>query len=342
MDEQILERWVWEQDFRRTKTGCEALWKKKWRPVELLAEEQALSRGVINHRIGRIIRVFKWGVAEEIVPESVWRALTTVRGLEKGRTTVRETEPVQPVAVEVVEATLPFLLPPVRAMVELQLSTGMRPGEVCAMRACELDTTGEVWLYRPEQHKTKHRGKERVVAIGPRGQEIIRPFLKLDTQAYLFSPRDALTALRSPAFRSKTKVQPSQQCRKKRKPRKAPGEHYVTLSYLHAVAKAVARQHGRGVRRLQEDVPCGAVRRLQESGHPDLASQSNPAHPRYRGTAPLWLGSRTSGSRTFAGSSNRSVRGTRRRSCRESGERDRLKRSPRTNEHVTAQSGLPE
>jgi hypothetical protein len=133
IDGKTLDRHVWEHSFRRTDSGCEALWKNKWRQVELVADEQALSRGVINHRIGRVVRMFKWGVSEELVPESVWRSLTTVRGLEKGRTDIRETEPIMPVAVEVVQATLPYLLPPVRAMAELQLSTGMRPGEVCAV-----------------------------------------------------------------------------------------------------------------------------------------------------------------------------------------------------------------
>src|SRR5262249_12604965 len=176
-----IDRQVWQHCFRRTAAGCEALWAKEWRPAQLLAEGSALSRGVINRRVGRIVRMFKWGVSEELVPEGVWRALTTVRGLEKGRTGVRETEPVRPVAPEVVAATLPYLLPPVRALAELQLATGMRPGEACAMRGCDLDAGGDVWLYRPRQHKTAHRGKERVVALGPKAQAVVAPFLKLDT-----------------------------------------------------------------------------------------------------------------------------------------------------------------
>jgi integrase len=211
-----------------------------------------LSRGVINQRIRRIVRVFKWGVAEEIVPESVWRALTTVRGLEKGCSPAREAEPIRPVAEEVVEATLPYLLPPVRAMVQLQRLTGMRPGEVCILRACDLDMTGDVWLYRPAHHKTQHKGKERVIAIGPRGQEIIRPFLQLDVQAFLFSPRDALAALRSrQRAQRKTRVQPSQRNRRKRKPRRQPGERYQTTSYSHAVAQAI-----RAANKAQACVAC--------------------------------------------------------------------------------------
>jgi integrase len=81
------------------------------------------------------------------------------------------------VEVSLVEATLPYLLPPVQAMVRLQLHTGMRPGEACALRACDLDTAGTVWVYRPARHKTAWRGKARVVAVGPRAQEVLRPFL---------------------------------------------------------------------------------------------------------------------------------------------------------------------
>src|SRR5947209_313700 len=66
-------------------------------PLKLKAVRQkmidaGLSRGVVNQRVGRIVRAFKWGVGEEMVPESVWRSLTAVRGLEKGRSPARETE----------------------------------------------------------------------------------------------------------------------------------------------------------------------------------------------------------------------------------------------------------
>jgi integrase len=217
----------------------EAQRKGKWLPAEVVGRKQALSRGVINQRIGRLVRVFKWAVAEEMVPEGVWRALTTVRGLEKDRSPARETEPVKPVAEALVYETLPHVLPPVRAMVELQMLTGMRPGEVCVVRACDLDTTGDVWLYRPARHKTRHKGKERIIAIGPRGQQVIKPFLTPNPQAYLFSPRDSIAHFRAEQrARRKTKVQPSQADRRKKRPRKGPGEHYVTTSFARAIATA--------------------------------------------------------------------------------------------------------
>jgi hypothetical protein len=204
--------------------------------------EAGWCRGVVNQRCRRIVRAFKWGVSEELVPESTWRALTTVRGLEQGRTEARETEPIGPVANAVVDVTLPFVRPPVRGMIHLQRLTGCRPGEACMMRGCDLDTSGPVWLYRPPHHKTKHRGKERVIALGPQAQQIVKQFLKLDTQAYLFSPKDAIVALREEQRRfRKTKVQPSQVNRRKRNPAKSPREKYTTQSYCRAIATACRR-----------------------------------------------------------------------------------------------------
>jgi integrase len=201
--------------------------------------EADLSRGVVNQRIGRIVRMFKWAVSEELLSESTWRALTTVRGLERGRSEARETEPVKPVADDIVDATLPHASPPVRAMIQVQRLTGARPGEVCAMRGCDLDTTGAVWLYRPAHHKTAHRGKARVIVLGPQAQAIVKPFLRLDTQAHLFSPAEAMAAKRA-ALRAtrKTSVQPSQQYRKKRRPKRRPGDCYATGTYGHAIADA--------------------------------------------------------------------------------------------------------
>ena len=44
------------------------------------------SRKYINKQVGRIVRMFKWGVAEEIVPATIHQALAAVPGLRKVRT----------------------------------------------------------------------------------------------------------------------------------------------------------------------------------------------------------------------------------------------------------------
>ena len=46
--------------------------------------------------------------------------------------------------------------------------TGMRPGEVLAMTAAEIDWTDTTcWVYRPGHHKTEHKDKARSVMMGP-------------------------------------------------------------------------------------------------------------------------------------------------------------------------------
>jgi hypothetical protein len=69
-------------------------------PLKLKAVRQrmidaGLCRGVSNQRVGRIVRMFKWAVAEEKKPVTTYQALKTVKGLERGRTEARETEPVR-------------------------------------------------------------------------------------------------------------------------------------------------------------------------------------------------------------------------------------------------------
>jgi integrase len=243
----ILERWVWERNFRQTETTCEALWQKNWQPAEVLDSAKALSRGVINARIRRIVRVFRWAVTEEIIPETVHRALAAVPGLQQGRTEAPESEGVKPVAVEVVQAALPKMPAPVAAMVQLQLLTGMRAGEVMVMRAIDLNTSGPVWTYVPHKHKNQYRRLERIIHLGPKAQEIVKPFLRPNVETYLFSPRSYVEELHARrAAGRKTKRPPSQLARKRKtKPQRRAGERYDRRSYRHAIVRACRAAHVR-------------------------------------------------------------------------------------------------
>jgi integrase len=208
--------------------------------------QKALCRTRINAQVKRIRRMFKWTVENDLAPAGVHQALCAVAPLKRGRTAARESEPVKPVARAVVEDTLPLLRPLLADMVRAQLETGMRPGELVLLRACDIDMTGPVWLYRPSSHKTQHHGHERVILIGPKAQEIIRRHLKPNIEAYLFSPLDAVAEFRARQRQArKSKVQPSQQDRRKRHPKKKPGKRYTPQSYGRAIAQAIKR-HNRG------------------------------------------------------------------------------------------------
>jgi integrase len=92
---------------------------------------------------------------------------------------------------EVVDATLPHLPEVVADMVRLQRVTGCRPAEVCLVRPCDVDTSGDVWIYRPESHKTEHHGRARIICIGPKGQDVLCPYLLQHEGSYCFSPIDS-------------------------------------------------------------------------------------------------------------------------------------------------------
>jgi integrase len=213
---------------------------KKLKAVQQAMAEKGWSRNYMNEQIDRVRRCFKWAVAEEMVPGDLYHALKSVPGLPKGTKGVRETEPVKPVPEASVEVTLPFLPPVIRAMVRLQLLTGMRPTEVCIMRACDIDMTGRVWVYRPHEHKTQTKGKRREVYIGPRGQEVIRPWLTLRTEAYLFSPAASEQARNAERRANRqTPMTPSQARRKRCAfPKRPKRDRYDETSYRNAVYRA--------------------------------------------------------------------------------------------------------
>ncbi len=208
------------------------------------------ARTYINSQVDRVRRMFRWAAEEELLPGSVHDNLAKVASLRKGKCDARESEKVRPVRDDVVDATLPFLHPVPRAMAELQRLTGMRPGEVCRLRGMDLEVSGPVWVYRPGSdqgpegaHKTAHHGHERTVLIGPRAQEVLKPWLKTDLAAYLFSPREA-EAIRNALRRQsrKSPMTPSQAARKpKRNPKRPRGERYRVAAYRLAIYRACDR-----------------------------------------------------------------------------------------------------
>ena len=161
--------------------------------------EKGWSRGYVNAQVDRLRRMFRWAAGEELLPAGVYQRLQTVSGLRRGKTGARETARVKPADPEHVKAALPHMPGPVQGMVRFQQFTGCRPSEACRLRALDLDMSNpSCWVYRPGsdqgdhgEHKTAHHGHDRIILIGPRAQEVIRPFLKLDLTPYLFSPKDA-------------------------------------------------------------------------------------------------------------------------------------------------------
>lgn len=208
-------------------------------------------RPLVNKRVDRIKRAFKWATAEELVPPGVYEGLRALAGLKAGRCAAREPAPVPPVPVADFEATLPRLPRVARAVVELMRLTGMRPGEACRLTMGEVDAAGEVWVYRPAAHKARHHGKARAVPLGPRAQLVLAEFfgplvryglLAADPAAPVFcASRERLLRFAERRAGRRTKVQPSQRCRKKAAPKRAPRPGYTPHALAHAVAVACAK-----------------------------------------------------------------------------------------------------
>lgn len=304
--EELLARfWTWAESYYRkpdgTATGELHVYRQALRPLRRLYADTPASefsslalealqsemirlgwnRSVINKQIGRIRRVFKWGARKKLIAASVWHELGTVEGLKRGRSDAQESEPVRPVPHAYVDAVLPHVNRQVAAMIRLQLLTAMRPAEVCAMRGCDLDTSGRLWTFTPADHKTAHHGHSRTIFIGPRAQQILKPFLRTDLAAYLFSPIEA-EAERRERIHAERKtplhVGNAPGTNRVRRPERRPGARYTSESYRRAIARAcdVADRWAKGGVVIGDEerlVPAWSPNRLRHNAATELRKE---------------------------------------------------------------------
>jgi integrase len=151
--------------------------------------DAGLARGTINQYARVVVEMYRWGVSREFVPVAAWQALTTLGSLTAGRCDAREGEPVVPVPVDRVRAVVAVAPPRVADQIRLQLLTGMRSGELLAMRPCDIDRSGDVWYYAPPMFKTEHKVDSRRVGLGPGAQAIVSRWLGGRDDAFLFRRR---------------------------------------------------------------------------------------------------------------------------------------------------------
>lgn len=236
------------------KALCKLMRSGKWK--EDVAE---WSHGYCNEAVTNIRRFFAWLESEGLVSPGKADHLGTVQPL-------RVPKKAEPKTVD--DATLEIVCrhtsPTVAAMIRLQRLTAARPSEICLMRPCDIDRTRDVWVYRPETHKTAYRNKERAIPLGAACQAILAPFLDCPQEEFIFKPADTMkwwwgrrTGRTDP--KRKTKIYPSElrRCarikkerRKKRKTKRTFAPRYDRNSYRQAVVYAIKRARTAG-----EDVP---------------------------------------------------------------------------------------
>ena len=194
-----------------------------------------LSRETINKYTSAVTRMFKWAASHEKIDIQVYQAIATVDNLKAGRSEAKESEPVQPVPESHIKAVEPFVSRQVWALVQLQLLTGTRAGELLKLRPCDLDVSGKVWTATLTEHKTSYRGGKRTIYFGPKAQSILHEFIaSTSIQGYLFSPIEAENERRAKADSHR---RPDQKKAPNRSGRTV-GEHYTTASYRRAIHRA--------------------------------------------------------------------------------------------------------
>jgi integrase len=139
------------------------------------------TRGNVNEQVNRVRRIWSWGHTHLGIPLAALQSQREVRGLAKTRTAAPEGKKIPPVSREQIERTLPWL--PAGCLRELILVhslLGCRMDEICCMRINDLDRSGPVWKYSPQEHKTQHIDKpiEAHYWVGPRAQAILAPLLE--------------------------------------------------------------------------------------------------------------------------------------------------------------------
>lgn len=202
--------------------------------------DQSWCRKSINKHVCRMRAMFRWATEHEMIPGGVYHALTAVAGLKRGRSGAREGDAVRPVSLQEVNAIQPFVSRQVWAMVQLQLLTGARAGEIVTLRKCDIDRSGEVWVYVPADHKTAHHGHERTIFFGPKAQEVLAPFLMRPDEMPLFSPAEAERERRAARFAARKTPLGYGNCagsNRRKAPMVTPGKSYDVDALRRAIAR---------------------------------------------------------------------------------------------------------
>lgn len=208
---------------------------------------KTMSRCYINSVIRRIKQLFKWAEAQELVAPSTYHRLATVAPLKAGRSRARESSGLAPVTRQQVEATVAHLSRQVAALIWFCWHTGARMGEAVQLATRHVERKGDVWLFRPPQHKNVHRGQERVIPIGKEAQVVLRPFLQVVPDRRWFRPCDVVAEQneqRMPELseRSRATREAKRARRRTPQPLRQPGEEYSTNAVQIAIRRVCERE----------------------------------------------------------------------------------------------------
>lgn len=193
------------------------------------------SRATVNKYTAVIRRMFAWAAEMEYCDADTKARVASVTALKRNRSEARETADIEPVDEKHLAAVLAIAPGVLRDMINIQLLSGARPGEVCALRRGDIDATGDVWLARIKAHKGAWRedAKPRVLAFGPKAQTVLKAYLLRPAGAFVFDPRETLAQIHGSAGSHR---RPNQQRETPKTARKVT-DHYTVNTYRKAITR---------------------------------------------------------------------------------------------------------
>ncbi len=112
--------------------------------------------------------------------------------------------------------------------------------------------------------------------MGPKAIEIVKPWLRAELEAFLFSPAEAMAEKRAEQrLERKTPVQPSQRDRRRARPKKRPGERYDTDSYRRAINYGVKRANEIRAEKQEPEIPSWHPHQLRHNAATLLRREFN-------------------------------------------------------------------
>jgi len=131
--------------------------------------DRGLSISTINKYHGYVLMMFQQCALRGLISPEIWSGLKIVPKLKPGRSAAKTPKRVGPVNMAHVDAIRPYVSETAWQVIQCQIYTGMRSGEVLSM------TLGQIRdnVYFPQHHKNKWRGHVREVPLGPKARALI-------------------------------------------------------------------------------------------------------------------------------------------------------------------------
>ncbi len=204
---------------------------------------QGWVRSNINRQLIRLKRIIRWGVSHELIPPSVHQAVITVEGLRAGRSRAKESKRVRAIAMERVAMIEPHVSRQVWALVQLQLHSGARPGELVGLRPCDLDRHSDPWEAVLEKHKNAHRDQPRILLFNHAAQRVLMPYLMRPQEAPMFQPYEALHDFLADKTAGRVTPAGYGNCSSGKIRMCVPGEAFTVNVYRRAIARGCERAY---------------------------------------------------------------------------------------------------